>query len=132
MADKNVRVHRLVNDITLAPTGSDAVLDRVARAVSKYFAAGTAAYVGGAAAAPVGDDAASIAAYLTTNYPGAAVTNNSVWVWVVNPVTGQRQLICYEAEVVLTQEKTAAGNVPINPPIGVRVEHLMSILSPTP
>ncbi len=134
MYDKYVRVHRLVNNITLAPTGSDAQLDSVCRAMSKYFVDAAVAYAGappGTPAPPVADDAASIQTFLAPNFPGAAVTDNTVWVWVINEVTGQRQLVCYEQEVVLTQEKKAGGNnVAINPPIGVRVEKLMTIMSP--
>jgi len=102
----------------------------VTRKMSAYYQQGVTAMAGGTAAAPPSDKGADIAAYLNSAYPGASVTANSVWIWVINPVTGQRMLVCYDEEVVLTQEKTAAGTKPINPPIGVRVEKLMTIMSP--
>ncbi len=132
MADKNVRVHRLVKNIADAPTGTDAQLDLVARKMSTYYQQGVAAWAGGTAAAAPSDKGADIAAYLSPSYPGASVTANTVWVWIINPVTGQRMLVCYDEEVVLTQEKSGAGTVALNPPIGVRIEQLMTIMSPSP
>lgn len=133
MADKNVRVHRLVSNITSAPTGSDAQLDSVSRKMSKYFADGaTAIYDSGSGTATgtVPDDSTSIKNYLNTDFPGATVAANTVWVWIINEITGQRQLFCYDGEVMLTQEKKADGTtVAINPAIGVRVEKLMTIMS---
>lgn|GEM_PF-4093600 len=130
MADKNVRVHRLVSSISAAPTGSDAQLDSVSRAVSQYFSQGMTAFLNGTAAAAPADDANSIKNFLAPNFPGAAVTANTVWVWIINEVTGQRQLVCYSQETVLTQELHADGSIKaINPPIGVRVEQLMTISS---
>ena len=133
MLDSYVRVHRLVNDITQAPTNFDAQLDAVSRAVSKYFAEGAAAYAGGHVPAPPVDHAVDLQTALSPNFPNPAITTNSVWFWIVNKATGQRQLVCLEEETVLTQEKKANGTVvPINPPIGVRVEKLMTVSSPTP
>jgi hypothetical protein len=130
MADKNVRVHRLAKSIADAPAGADAQLDQVTRKMSAYYQQGVAALAGGTVASAPSDKGSDIAAYLNASYPGASVTANTVWIWVINPVTGQRMLICYDEEVVLTQEKTAAGTKPIDPPIGVRVEKLMTIMSP--
>jgi hypothetical protein len=130
MADKNVRVHRLAKNITDAPAGADAKLDQVARKMSTYYQQGVTAYAGGTATTGPSDKGADIAAYLNAWYPGATVTANTVWIWIINPVTGQRMLVCYEEEVVLTQEKVGASNVALNPPIGVRIEKLMTIMSP--
>ena len=128
MDETNILVHRLVDVLSEAPAGSDASLDAVTRKVSTYINAGIAALAAGTATKGASLAAADLKTLLNTDFPGAeVVTSPGVWVWVIDPATGHRYLVCTESEVVLNQEKKAGGTIAaLNPPIGVRVQMKMA------
>lgn len=130
MAEATIIVHRCVDALNEAPAGADPSLDNVCRKLTTYVNNGIAALAAGTASQPASLAANDIKNLLVNDYPGAeVVTSPGVWVWMIDPETGHRYLVCTESEVVLSQEKKSNGSVvTLNPPIGVRVETKMAEL----
>jgi len=128
MEDSGILVHRLVDNLSEAPTGSDAQLDAVARKIAAHIATGMSAYAHGTSPTPPGTRSQDFVNLLQTDFPQPEVVNNGVWVWYIDPETGHRYLVCTESEVVLSKQKIGNNIVPIDPPIGVRVQEEMTEL----
>src|SRR5215510_8494231 len=101
MAESTIIVHRLVDVLSDAPSGSDATLDAVTRKLNTYVSSGIAALAAGTASKPASLASADLANLLSADYPGPeVVTSPGVWVWMIDPETGHRYLVCTESEVV--------------------------------
>jgi hypothetical protein len=128
MPESGFLVHRLVDSLGDAPSGADAQLDAVGRKLAGYVAQGVSSYMHGGTPDPPGMRPEDIAAVLAPDFPNPEIVSNGVWVWVIDPETGERYLLCTEGEVVLSQQKVGNGVVPIDPPIGVQFQEVMGAL----
>ena len=128
MAESGILVHRLVESLSEAPSGADAQLDIVSRKVAQHVATGISSYAHGSSPSPPGIRPQDIVNLLASEFPQAEVVSNGVWVWVIDPETGHRYLLCTDAEVVLSKQKVGTNIVTIDPPIGVQFQAVMGEL----
>ncbi len=118
----------------------DVQAERVCRDVATYLSqlrAGAANAAAAAAAAAAGGTAPAttvpqptpdgLAAFLQSNWPGAAAAVASEYFWVLDPITGIRIKFCINNEVVLTTEKPPVGNdKPVDPSLVISFRMLMT------
>jgi hypothetical protein len=129
---------RRKNGVSTPAPVPDLQAERACRDLATYLTSLAAQPVGAAvganggdgtavhAAAPPQPTPAGLASALQMNWPGAAAAVTMEYIWVLDPVTGQRIQLCINDEVVLASEQPAAGSAkPVDPTLVISFRMLM-------